>query len=150
MQSGDATAKYLFPVQGWSAVFFWCAPVYRAAAWPWCSLSWWLGSKDHLTSYRLLSHVFRKAGVPCILVRGKGKGSSYEVGDQHISGRNTWAVVFLEGSWRYVFPHWAFIGLNAFSTGHWTLVEDSGKPARDRYDVTGRTACLKFTVNNYW
>ncbi|PVD22292.1 hypothetical protein C0Q70_18101 [Pomacea canaliculata] len=115
------------------------------------------GSPEYLTkkaymSGRMVGELFatlcRKAGVPCILVRGKGKGSSYEVGDQHISGRNTWAVVFLEGSWRFVFPHWAFIGLNAFSTGHWTLVEDSGKPARDRPSASD--GVLEAYVDEFW
>lgn len=77
--------------------------------------------------------LYRVARIPCILVKGKAKGASYDPGDDDIEVDNTWAVVYVADSWRFVFPHWAFVKVYGHQKGNWMLVEDSGKAVRQRY-----------------
>lgn len=85
---------------------------------------------NYLPSNNTLSH--RCARIPCILVKGVAKGASYTTGDNEIKAKTTWAVVHVAGSWRLVFPHWAFVKASGHQKGNWMLVEDCGNSARTR------------------
>lgn len=77
--------------------------------------------------------LYRGARIPCILVKGKAKDVSYDPGDDDIQEDNNWAIVYVAGSWRFVFPLWAFAKAGGHQKGNWMLLEDCGKNARERY-----------------
>ncbi|XP_025113812.1 uncharacterized protein LOC112575895 [Pomacea canaliculata] len=82
---------------------------------------------------KMFAKMCRAAKIPCILVNGQAKGASYDPGDEDIRGECTWAVVYVAGSWRFVFPHWAFVSVIYYQKGKWMLVEDSGEASRQRF-----------------
>ncbi|KAL3865485.1 hypothetical protein ACJMK2_042870 [Sinanodonta woodiana] len=53
----------------------------------------------------------RTAKIPCVIVKGKAKSVSYEVGMTEEECQrldNSWNAVYVSGGWRLVFPLWAY------------------------------------------
>ncbi|GFO11711.1 kyphoscoliosis peptidase [Plakobranchus ocellatus] len=51
----------------------------------------------------------RAAGIPCNVIRGVGRGDSYNVGQQDMSElQSAWCAVHVDGNWRLVHPLWAY------------------------------------------
>ncbi|KAL3866306.1 hypothetical protein ACJMK2_043613 [Sinanodonta woodiana] len=74
-----------------------------------------------------------EARIPCEIVTGVAKGSTYEVGmekTQLKTKRNSWNSVYVAGGWRLVFPFWSFTAVAGASKGNLTLVEDAGQAVR--------------------
>ncbi|KAJ8304180.1 hypothetical protein KUTeg_017763 [Tegillarca granosa] len=73
------------------------------------------GKVSYSTFFTLIC---RAANIPCVIIPGLTKGLTYEPGDKpHASWRNMWNAVHVAGSWRLVFPLWAYrvlIGQNTF------------------------------------
>ncbi|KAK6180468.1 hypothetical protein SNE40_012616 [Patella caerulea] len=70
----------------------------------------------------------RAAGLPCVIVKGKGKSLNYEVGDQDFTNLNSqWTAVYVDKSWRLVHPLWSFRAVTGFSKGNWTMIEKEGQ-----------------------
>ncbi|KAL3866305.1 hypothetical protein ACJMK2_043612 [Sinanodonta woodiana] len=71
-----------------------------------------------------------EARIPCEIVTGVAKGSTYEVGlekAQLKTLRNSWNSVYVAGGWRLVFPLWSFSAVTGASKGNLTLVQDAGE-----------------------
>ncbi|XP_025111844.1 hillarin-like [Pomacea canaliculata] len=77
---------------------------------------------------KMFAKMCRAARIPCVLVNGKAKGTTYEPGDVDIKGLGTWAIVFVANSWRFVFPFWAFAAASGYQKENLVLIEDSGTP----------------------
>ncbi|PVD22297.1 hypothetical protein C0Q70_18106 [Pomacea canaliculata] len=57
-------------------------------------------SKDDSLIGKMFAKMCRAARIPCVLVDGKAKCTTYEPGDVDIA-QNTWAVVYVANSWRF-------------------------------------------------
>lgn len=92
--------------------------------------------KENKLSYSSFFAVLcRRAGIPCAIIHGYAKSVSYEVGDPEdrvLMLCNTWNAVYVAGSWRIVFPRWAFTGVTGFQSGQFTKVEAKGKAVREK------------------
>ncbi|XP_067667803.1 lim and transglutaminase domain protein ltd-1-like [Haliotis asinina] len=75
----------------------------------------------------------RAAGLPCVIVHGKGKSVSYEVGDRDASDLySDWNAVYVDGDWRLVHGLWSYTGIMGYDAGRWMKIEDQGKQKRDK------------------
>ncbi|ESO03382.1 hypothetical protein HELRODRAFT_173674 [Helobdella robusta] len=53
----------------------------------------------------IFSKMCKCAGIPCKIVKGKVKGSSYKLGEK-VEGTNDYCLIFVDNDWRIVDPHW--------------------------------------------
>lgn len=92
--------------------------------------------KEGRASYSAFFAVLcRHAQLPCVIIPGYAKSAGYEVGDSEEQVRrlcNSWNAVFVDGSWRFVFPLWACCALVGHSTGAYTKVEAKGEAVREK------------------
>ncbi|XP_025113599.1 hillarin-like [Pomacea canaliculata] len=93
---------------------------------------------------KMFAKMCRAARIPCVLVDGKVKDADYEPGDIEIKGQNTWAIVYVANSWRFVFPFWAFVVLYDYQKENFVLVEDSGTSIKTSLTANVGTPMLMF------
>ncbi|XP_025111833.1 hillarin-like isoform X2 [Pomacea canaliculata] len=105
-------------------------------------------SKNYILIDRMFAKMCRDARIPCVLVNGKAKGTTYEPGDVDINGQNTWAIVYVANSWRFVFPYWAFVGITGYQEKNLVLVEDSGKTIKT--SLTANVGNLTPSFNEFY
>nr|KAG5706575.1 hypothetical protein BaRGS_028746 [Batillaria attramentaria] len=102
------------------------------------------GNGNYAAFFALLC---RAAGLPCVIVRGVGKGAIYQVGQQEddvSQYKSMWNAVYVDGQWRLVHPRWAFTGVAGFNTGGWTKVEQSGQAVRQKEQASSGTHVYSF------
>ena len=71
----------------------------------------------------MLNFLLREAKIPCKQVLGKIRASARELGDTP-SSSGTYYMVFVEGNWHFVHPHWGSCYVRSVTTrDEWRLVE---------------------------
>ena len=78
---------------------------------------------------------YRYANVPCVIIHGALKGSTYEVGDvidddQHYG---EWNAVLINGDWRFINAYWGTCAEGASSNADSGINPDSDSPNRVHY-----------------
>ncbi|XP_048250220.1 hillarin-like [Haliotis rufescens] len=75
----------------------------------------------------------RAAGLPCVIVHGKGKSVNYEVGDKDPSDLySDWNAVYVDGEWRLVHALWSYTGIMGYDAGRWMKIEAQGQQKREK------------------
>ncbi|KAL4227458.1 hypothetical protein ACF0H5_012902 [Mactra antiquata] len=92
--------------------------------------------KDSRATYSsFFALLCRKAGIPCVTIKGYAKSAGYEVGDEDDDVKllnNSWNAVYVSGGWRLVFPLWACTAVSGYSSGIYTKVETKGQAVREK------------------
>lgn len=76
-------------------------------------------------------YFFRFAQIPCIIIHGKLKGSTYEVGEkldeeQHYG---EWNAVLIDGCWRFINAYWGTCAEGGSDDSQWEII-DRGENVR--------------------
>ncbi|KAL4227510.1 hypothetical protein ACF0H5_012954 [Mactra antiquata] len=61
------------------------------------------GTGDLMSFFTILC---RRAGIPCVIMEGIGKGENYSVGDPEKSLRTKWNIVYADDEWHFVHIDW--------------------------------------------
>lgn len=90
---------------------------------------------NHFTFY---FHNFRFARIPCVIIHGKLKGSTYEVGqnlddDQHYG---EWNAVLIDGAWRFINAYWGTCAEGGADDTNWVVIE--GGDEQGKSDTNGK------------
>ncbi|XP_069114562.1 uncharacterized protein [Argopecten irradians] len=77
---------------------------------------------------QLVSLLCRFAQIPCVIIHGKLKGSTYEVGEKMDDEQHygEWNAVLVNGDWRFVNAYWGTCAEGGVEDTKWEVVDRGG------------------------
>ncbi|XP_021364892.1 uncharacterized protein LOC110457720 isoform X2 [Mizuhopecten yessoensis] len=77
---------------------------------------------------QLVSLLCRFAQIPCVIIHGKLKGSTYEVGERMDDEQHygEWNAVLVNGDWRFINAYWGTCAEGGVEDTKWEVVERGG------------------------
>ncbi|XP_060563532.1 hillarin-like [Ruditapes philippinarum] len=92
--------------------------------------------KNEEKSYaELVSKLCRYADIPCVIIHGTVKGSTYEVGDRidEVKHFGEWNAVLVDGHWRFINSYWGTVTHDVINPNGDDVIKNGDLPFRLYY-----------------